>query len=93
MELQPVELNHAGQGMGGRGENGPSWVGEGDVGEVHRLLTSAFFLLLCCSVRVVLGGVHFERSSFAFLGSFLLDVTDGGKEGGGAEHSVAVSAW
>lgn len=65
--------------------------GEGHVGEVHRLLTAVVVCLLDSSVRRFSSvGVDFERSSFAFLGSFLLGVTGTkhGKEGGGAERAI-----
>lgn len=66
------------------------------MGEVHRPLSAAAFICLCCSSvrRFTSLGVHFERSSFAFLGSFLLDITGTkhGKEGRGAERTVGVSA-
>lgn len=87
MKVQPVELNHARNGFRTWGGNGVRRAGEGDVGEVRCLLTAAFVrLLLCLSVgRLIPLCVHFERSSFAFLGSFLLRVT-------GAEHGIE-SRW
>lgn len=95
MKLQPVELNHTRVRFWRWGGNGPRWKGEGDVGEVYCLLTSAFFCLICCSVRFILVAIHFERSSFAFLGSFLLSVTGAkhGKESRGVECTVAISGW
>lgn len=71
------------------------WEGEVDVGEVHRLLIAAFVCLLYSSVRRFTSlGVHFERSSFALLGSFFLGITgaEHGEESRWAERTVGVSA-
>lgn len=95
MKLQSVQLNHTRDGFRRRGGNGARWEGKGDVGEVHRLLTAALICLLCSPIRRFTSlGVHFERSSFAFLGSFLLSITgaEHGKESRGAERTVGVSA-
>lgn len=95
MKLQSVELDHTRDGLRRWGRNVARWEGEADVGEVHRLLTAAFVCLLCFSVRRFTSlGVHFKRSSFAFLGSFLLGITGAkhGKESRGAECTVGVPA-
>lgn len=90
--MQCVQLDHTRDGLRRWGGNGVRWEGEGDVGEVHRLHAAAFVFLL--SGRFTPLGVHLERSSFAFLGSLPLGVawTNHGKEGGGAERAVCVSA-
>lgn len=95
MKLQSVELDHTRDRLGRRGRNGARWKGDRDVGKVHRLLSAAFVCLLCSSVRRFTPlGVHFERSSFAFLGSFLLSIsgTKHGKESRRAECAVVASA-
>lgn len=84
MKLQPVKVDHTGEGLWRWRGNESRWEAEGDIGEVHRLLTAAVFCLLCRSVRrFTLIGFHLERSSFAFLGSLPLDImcTPGAQHG------------
>lgn len=94
MKLESVKFDHTRDGLRRRGRNGVRWDRAGDVGEVHCLLTDAFFRLLFFSIRrFPFQSVHFERSSFAFLGSFPLGITRAKhrKESRWAERTQGIS--